>query len=191
MHAKHTFTALINNKMASAIVTVILASLLLAACDNNSSSSKTILTASSTVRTYDQAATLRGEVSNKKGPVTSGELSATDEKGKVISTTKLESSGRYAIEIPAGTPLPILLTVGLNLDKSNSKALKVAVIEPTLKKYDINLLTTAIAKKAKAMGGYTFLNMRQAAMTSTSSPDANKTTGGFKGDPTKQYGGWH
>ncbi len=190
MHAKHTFTAPIKNKMARAIVTVILTSLLLAACDN-SSSSKTILSANTSVRKFDQAATLRGEVNNKKGPITSGELSATDEKGKVIATTQLANSGRYTIEIPAGTSLPILLTVGLNIDKSDNKKLQVAVIDPTLTKYDINLLTTAISKKAKAMGGYTYLNMRQAAMTSTSSPDANKTTGGFRGDPTKQYGGWH
>jgi hypothetical protein len=66
-----------------------------------------------------------------------------------------------------------------------------AIIYPNIKKYDINELSTAIAKKAKVLGGYTHYNMMRAAESTVSVPDANKTTTGFKGDPTKQYGGWH
>jgi hypothetical protein len=52
-------------------------------------------------------------------------------------------------------------------------------------------LTTSIAKKAQALGGYTHANMVQAAEDTAKVPDANKTTAGFRGDPTTQYGGWH
>ena len=191
MHANSSFTAKYKNKISGTLLTVILAGFLLTACDSNDNSRKTILSANTTVRKYDQAVTLQGAVSNKGGPVTSGKISVTNEKGSVIASTLLKNSDRYSIEIPAGTPLPILLTVNPESKQSDNQALQVAVIDPTLKKYDINLLTTAIAKKARAMGGYTYINMRQAAMSSTSTPDANKTTGGFRGDPTRQYGGWH
>ena len=65
------------------------------------------------------------------------------------------------------------------------------VVYTSIKKYDINELTTLIAKKAKALGGYTQINMVLAADSTVGIPDANKTTTGFRGDPTKQYGGWH
>ena len=65
------------------------------------------------------------------------------------------------------------------------------VIHPTITRYDINPLTTAIAKKAMALGGYTDTNMRQAAESTVSVPDADKTSAGFRGDPTQHYGGWH
>ncbi|HCT99478.1 MAG TPA: hypothetical protein DF614_05290 [Methylococcaceae bacterium] len=57
--------------------------------------------------------------------------------------------------------------------------------------YDINALTTRIAQRAKSLGGYTRQNMVLAAGDSVNVPDANKTTTGFRGDPTSQYGGWH
>ena len=191
MHTNSSYQAGYKNNIASGLLAVILASFLLTACDNNDTSRKTILSSNTTVRKYDQAVTLYGAVSSKEGSVTSGEISATNEKGIVIASTQLKNSDRYSIEIPAGTPLPILITVSPVTKQSDNQPLQVAVIDPILKKYDINLLTTAIAKKAKAMGGYTYINLRQAAMDSSSAPDANKTTGGFRGDPTRQYGGWH
>ena len=191
MHTNSSYPAEYKINIASTLLTVILASLLLTACDNNDKSHKTILSPNTTVRKYDQTVTLYGVVSYKEKSVTSGEITATNEKGVVFASTKLKNSDRYSIEIPAGTPLPILLTMTPETKQSDSQTLRVAIIDPTLKKYDINLLTTAIAKKASAMGGYTYINLRQAAMDSSSAPDANKTTGGFRGDPTRQYGGWH
>jgi hypothetical protein len=74
--------------------------------------------------------------------------------------------------------------------ESQDKLIAVAIY-PTIKKYDINDYTTLIAKKAKAMGGYTHSNMVLAADSTVGVPEANKTSTGFRGDPTKQYGGWH
>jgi hypothetical protein len=65
------------------------------------------------------------------------------------------------------------------------------VLYDNVTKYFIDPSTTAIAKAAKAMGGYTRANLVRAAEDTTHTPDANKTTAGWRGDPTTQYGGWH
>lgn len=41
------------------------------------------------------------------------------------------------------------------------------------------------------MGGYTRANLVRAAEETVHVPDANKTSTGWRGDPTTQYGGWH
>jgi hypothetical protein len=93
------------------------------------------------------------------------------------------------LEIPAGTALPILLNFTPEAPKAD-KLISVAVL-PNSSRYDINPLTTAIAKQAKALGGYTRRNLSRAAEDKVNVPDANKTSTGFRGDPTSQYGGWH
>jgi hypothetical protein len=65
------------------------------------------------------------------------------------------------------------------------------VVDADVTNYDINSFTTNIAAKAKSLGGYTRKNMILAASDSVHTPDANKTSAGFRGDPTSQYGGWH
>lgn len=108
-------------------------------------------------------------------------VQAIDEKQNVIASTTVEN-GRYKIEIPAQTKLPIVL----RCDNLIS-----VVIDADVTNYDINLFTTNIAAKAKALGGYTRQNMISAASNSVHTPDANKTSTGWRGDTTSQYGGWH
>lgn len=108
-------------------------------------------------------------------------VEAIDEKENLIVSTAVEN-GRYKMEIPAQTPLPIILRSGDFIS---------VVVDSDLKNYDINALTTEIAKKAKALGGYTRQNMVLAASNSVRTPDANKTSTGWRGDTTTQYGGWH
>lgn len=108
-------------------------------------------------------------------------VEAIDEMQNVIISTAAEN-GRYKIEIPAQTKLPIILRAGDFIS---------VVVDTDLKNYDINNLTTEIAKKAKALGGYTRQNMVLAASNSVHTPDANKTSTGWRGDTTLQYGGWH
>lgn len=150
-------------------------------------SQKTSKATPAVVKKYAQATTLEGIVSNDSGVVKEGKVDASDENGRVITGVTVEN-GHYSMEIPAGTVLPILLTFS---SASGAEKLVTAVIHDTITKYEINPLTTAIAKSAKAMGGYTHANMTRAAADTVSTPDANKTTGGWKGDPTTQYGGWH
>jgi len=140
------------------------------------------------VKKYQQAATLEGLVSDDKGPIKAGTVKVSDEHGAVLAETALQGSEHYRVQVPAGTALPIVLTF---YPVTGGAQLITAVIHPTVTQYDITPLSTAIAKKAKALGGYTHGNLLVAAESMGTVPDDNKTTAGFRGDPTKQYGGWH
>ncbi len=118
---------------------------------------------------------LSGKVENKTGNV-----KALDGENVIVSTNI--ENGRYQLEIPAQTKLPIVLQSGDFIS---------VVVDADVTHYDINSFTTNIAAKAKSLGGYTRQNMILAASNSVHTPDANKTSTGFRGDTTTQYGGWH
>ncbi|MCK5831639.1 MAG: hypothetical protein KAH20_15195 [Methylococcales bacterium] len=158
-------------------------------CDSNDS--KKSFSIQQKAQKYTEDTTLKGIVSNKKGSIKAGTIKATDNKGKIVATTQLENSSHYSIVIPAGVELPVLLTFYPAPDNANKDKLISAVIYTSIKKFDINALTTLIAKNAKKLGGYTHSNMSISADQTVGIPDANKTSTGFRGDPTKQYGGWH
>lgn len=141
------------------------------------------------IKKYEQATILEGVVSNNDGPIKAGTIKVTDSKEELVASTALQKNGHYRVEIPVDTVLPIVLT--FYPESADEGKLITAVVHPTITKYDINPLTTSIAKKALAMGGYTHANMVRAAEGTATVPDANKTTAGFRGDPTTQYGGWH
>ncbi len=155
-----------------------------AGCDRNKSNTKA---QEALIIKYAQSTTLEGIVNNDKGGIKSGLLEVTDEKDHVISRTNLNNS-HFSVEIPANTSLPILLT--FSSEKTGEKYVSV-VIDNTITKYFVNPTTTAIAKSAKMMGGYTRVNMIRAAEDTVHVPDANKTSTGWRGDPSSQYGGWH
>jgi len=141
------------------------------------------------IKKYEQATTLEGVVSNNHGPIRAGTIKVTDMYEELVASTALQNNGHYRVRIPMDTVLPIVLT--FYPDAADGEKLLTAVVHPSITKYDINPLTTSIAKKALAMGGYTHANLVRAAEGTARVPDANKTTAGFRGDPTKQYGGWH
>lgn len=169
------------------LLTVII-TLVLSGC-NNDSSNKPVLISKQAVQKYTKDTSLTGRVSNKKGNLRSGEIRATDSNNNFLASSKINKDSHYAITIPANTELPITLTY--TSDVADQKNLVSVVIYANFTKYDINDLTTLIAKKAKSLGGYTHSNMTIAADATVGVPDANKTSTGFRGDPTKQYGGWH
>jgi hypothetical protein len=148
---------------------------------------KTPKTSQATVKKYAQATILEGIVSNDKGVIKTGVVVVADESDRLIAQATVDN-GHYSVEVPANTFLPILLTFSSG---PGTERLVTVVIHDAITKYDINPSTTAIAKAAKAMGGYTHANMTRAASDIVHTPDANKTTTGWRGDPTKQYGGWH
>jgi hypothetical protein len=119
---------------------------------------------------------LSGKVEGKAG----NNVEALDGEN-VIALANMQN-GRYQLEIPAQTKLPIVL----RYDKFIA-----VVVDTDITNYDINSLTTGIAAKAKSLGGYTRQNMILAASNSVHTPDANKTSTGWRGDTTTQYGGWH
>lgn len=132
--------------------------------------------------------TLKGLVSNDKHPIKNGRIEVTDINGKVLATISLADNARYRVELPAGTSYPVILTA---FPASGEEPLRVVVANPTPANFDITSLTTVIAEKAKQMGGYTEKNLQQAAFEGVAIPDRDRTQAGFRGDPTKQFGGWH
>lgn len=173
-----------NRTILFTILPVILSGFVITGCEQGQ---KTAKVSPVVVKKYAQATVLEGVVSNNKGVIKTGTVEVTDENGRLITHVAVDN-GHYSVEIPANTVLPILLTFSSEPD---AEKLVTAVIHDTITKYEINPSTTAIAKAAKAMGGYTHANMTRAAADTVHTPDANKTTTGWRGDPTTQYGGWH
>lgn len=170
------------------LIILITSSFLYGCGDNQPKEKQTI---KKEIKSFKQATMLKGLVTDDKGRIKQGELNVTNAKKQVIATTTIQDDGYYKIEIPAATSLPILLNVSFQSNEGKTKKLTAAVVYNSMTKFDINSLSTKIAKKAKALGGYTHANMIVAAESMVDMPDDNKTTRGFRGDPTKQYGGWH
>ncbi|MDD5277266.1 MAG: hypothetical protein PHR16_14450 [Methylovulum sp.] len=143
------------------------------------------------IKKFGTATVLSGLVVGKEAPMKTGTIKVTGIDGKLLASTDLEDSNHYRLEIAANTELPIILRYYPKPDSLEADQLVAVVIEPSITQYDISPLTTAIAEAAKALGGYTRANMVMAAENRVNVPDANKTSTGFRGDPTKQYGGWH
>jgi len=147
--------------------------------------------AKATVEKYAAATVLQGLVAGDGGPLKTGSVKALSEKGELVASTELAGDAHYKLEIPAATELPLLLTYFPDANAPADKRMLAAVIHTSLSKYDINPSSTRIAKQAKALGGYTHKNLVRAAEETGIVPADNKTTAGFRGDPTTQYGGWH
>jgi hypothetical protein len=161
---------------------------LLNGCEKNQPSQ---LTPAAANKKYDVTTTLHGAVGDNKGFAATGTIKATSTNNQVISTASLNNNKNYQIEIPANTALPIILTFSPESSDTKVENFVAVVTHPSITKYDINPMTTEIAKRAMSLGGYSDANMRQAAESMMSVPDRDKTTAGFRGDPTQHYGGWH
>lgn len=181
------FNTLLNTHTKKIVLASII-SLFLYGCDN---SDKNKPVDKITQQILKKETTYKGLVSDKKKSIKSGEVKVTNSQGKLIASTTITKSRRYSVKIPADTELPLILSFTPENDTSDKNKLMTVAIFTAIKKYDINDLTTLIAKKAKSFGGYTHRNMVIAADQTVGIPDANKTSTGFRGDPTRQYGGWH
>jgi len=172
------------HQLIKPLLLIMLSSFIIIGCDDKQKQAKAF---PHELKKYTQLTTLEGIVSNNKTNIKMGTLKVTNDSGRFITDTVLEN-GHFRVDIPANTELPILLTA---TSEANSEQLSVAVIDDKITKYQINPTTTAIVKAAKAMGGYSKANMVRAAEETVHVPDSNKTSTGWKGDPTTQYGGWH
>jgi hypothetical protein len=159
-------------------------------CGENKQPSQ-LVTANAAVKKYDKTTVLHGTVRNDKGVIENGTVSVTTLNGQLITSMRLENNKTYEVEIPANTELPLLLKFSADSASTETKNFIAVVIHPGITKYEISPLTTAIAEKAMKLGGYTDSNLRQAAESMVHVPDADKTSTGFRGDPTQHYGGWH
>lgn len=178
--------SILKYKILCTLLLLIMVSCFSTGCEKSNQNTATF---KQVIKKYEQATTLEGVVSNNDGPIKAGTIKVTDNNEELVASTALQNNGHYSVKIPADTVLPIVLT--FYPEAADGEKLITAVVHPSITKYDINPLTTSIAKKAQAMGGYTHANMVRAAEGTVTVPDANKTTAGFRGDPTTQYGGWH
>ena len=160
----------------------------LVACDSKPAAN---MGAKPSLEKYLSLKTLQGKVANDEGPLKTGIVKVLTEQGQELSQVELAGSAQFSIDVPAGTQLPLILAYYPTADAKDEQRMLAAVVHAATSKYDINQLSTRIAKQAKAMGGYTHKNLVQAAEGSGTVPASNKTTAGFHGDPTTQYGGWH
>lgn len=175
---------MINNRPSCTLLLLIVG-IFFTGCEQNQPNKS--LPTQTTVKKYETATTLHGTVSDSKGYVENGTVNVSTVDGKVIASTALQNSKSYSVEVPANTPLPIVLS----FSPEQGEKIIAVVIHPAITKYDINPRTMEIAKTAMSLGGYTDTNLRQAAEGAVSVPDRDKTTAGFRGDPTQHYGGWH
>ncbi|MCX7088277.1 MAG: hypothetical protein NTV00_09520 [Methylococcales bacterium] len=166
------------------ILLLTLSSLVLTGCEQAQTTAKVN---PPPIRKYAEATVIEGAVSNNTGIIKTGTLDVTDEKGHSITHAAVDN-GHFNVEIPANTLLPILLTV---TPEPAAEKLVAVVLYETINKYYINPTSTAIAAAAKSFGGYTRANLDRAAENTVHVPDSNKTSAGWRGDPTTQYGGWH
>jgi hypothetical protein len=178
--------AITKTRFLNILLLIFMTSCFLTGCGKSNQNTASIKQA---IKKYDQATFLEGVVSNNHGLIRAGTIKVTDIYEGLVASSAVRNNGHYNVKIPEDTVLPIVLT--FYPEAADGEKLITAVVHPGITKYDINPLTTSIAKKALAMGGYTHANMVRAAEGTVKVPDANKTTAGFRGDPTTQYGGWH
>ncbi len=134
--------------------------------------------------------TIRGLVSDDRGPVPYAPIEATDEDGRLKATAAAGEDGHFEITIPATATYPLLLVAKL----PNGKQLSAVVTSNQVAEQDISPYTDLVVKTARQLGGLTPGNIARAAGAAINmrpSQGGKRSSTGFKGDLTKQYGGWH
>ncbi len=96
------------NNIIKAILITSITSLVLVACGDQQ---KKTPTTKVPAQQYKQAKVLKGNVVDDKGPVRDATIKVADSRGRIIANTSLKDSNNYTLEIPAGTSLPIVITV--------------------------------------------------------------------------------
>lgn len=111
---------------------------------------------------------ISGGVTGIDGPVTGAELTATDAKGKVVATEKIEDSS-YHLKLPADAAYPVIISAvyprSTKIVESGQGEVKAAIIEASSSMIEISPKSTKIVERALAMGGLTRENFQQAAAT--------------------------
>lgn len=139
---------------------------------------------------------ITGHVLNDDGPVTAATIEATDAAGVVAARGELKGDSVYRLTIPARTRYPVVITA--YPAENPGEPIKAAVTSPDAVEQDISAVTTIVVNTAMSLGGITEANLAKAAgaaiaqrRKSGGGSGGGQTSESFKGDPTKQYGGWH
>ena len=166
------------------------AGLWLAACGDGNAPSSSASQAATQTR-------LSGHVSNDDGPVLKARIEATDARGAMVAKTEVQSgTNSYQLTLPAGTAYPVILRA--HPEATPNEVLKAAVSSSLAAEQDISPVSTIVVDTALSLGGINETNLAKAAGAAISQRKKSgggggggATTESFKGDPTKQYGGWH
>ncbi len=173
------------------VILALITGINLTACGDMDSPKRPLQTS---VQSFKQVTTLKGKISYDidliKDTIESGTVKVSNQQQKILASTEV-AAGKYQVEIPAATELPIILTFYPAAEAKNQEKMWAVIVYSSLTKYNITPMTTAIAQQAEKMGGYTAANIILAAESTTHTPDRNNTSSGFQGDPSKRYGGWH
>lgn len=147
---------------------------------------------STTPRTATAAEdTIAGLVLTDEGPAAKARVEASDRNGSIVATTEAGGDAHYRLKLPAGTAYPVVLTARA---EGVPQPLKAAVTSELAEEQDISEVTTIVVDTAMSLGGLSETNLAKAAGAAISQRKSTGGSGGsagFKGDPTKQYGGWH
>lgn len=136
-----------------------------------------------------QAARIEGVVTERDKPVTQGKILAKDKNGMPVASTELKGNSNYSITIPGNASYPITLEIAVD-----DSLLEAVVMNSASVQQDISTMSTLVVQSARNLGGISKENMAQAAINAirqNKKASGKGTSAGFKGDPTKQYGGWH
>jgi hypothetical protein len=136
-------------------------------------------------------ASITGIVLQDETPITKAKIEAMDAAGKVIANTEVGGDGHYRISIPVGAKYPVVLSARF---EGEGSPLKAAITSDLATDQNISSVTTIVVNTAMNLGGLTETNLAKAAGAAISQRKSTGGSGGsagFKGDPTKHYGGWH
>lgn len=162
------------------LIQIIIAGLLLIllGCDNSTNSSTT-----STKKMVEGVVSYQGDL------IAEGTVEVKDVNDRSVARATINNDAKYRVEIPKNSSYPLLLQVA-----GQKELLEAVIIDSNAVRQDISSLSTLVVKSARDLGGLTKANMAKAAIHAiqqSKKSSGKRTSTGFKGDPTKQYGGWH
>ena len=116
---------------------------------------------------------------------------------RLIAKAELKDAAKTSLTIPAGTSFPLIIIA--YPESAPNEPLKAAVTDSQASEQDLSPVTTIVVDTAMSLGGLTEANLAKAAGAAIAQRKRSggggggggATTQSFKGDPTKQYGGWH
>lgn len=134
---------------------------------------------------------ITGLILDEDGNVSAAHVLVRDNSGATVASTDSSAEGEYRVDIPASATYPLIFEASL---QGVQTPLKAAVTSELASEQDISAVSTIVVDTALSFGGLSEANLAKAAGAAIAQRKKSGGTGsstGFKGDPTKQYGGWH
>ncbi|BBL70569.1 hypothetical protein [Methylogaea oryzae] len=135
-------------------------------------------------------ATLSGSVIGDEGPVKEAQVELQDSHGQVLGKTALHGGSRYSLPAPKSGAYPVVIVA----TTAGGETLKAVLTKAVVTDQDLTPMSTLLVEAAQQLGGFTDENIAKAARAAIGQRQVqggSRSSSGFKGDLTKQYGGWH